>query len=80
MGARSLHPYAVLEEWEKRVFREHFRGQEAVGLLDVAPVAVLDSNVGVRVYDLLPGSPGAAPDVKRIRHIPRSRCSEPEDP
>jgi hypothetical protein len=77
LRAMSYHPFAVLESWEEATFRNHFRGQATLKLLDASPAAVLDSNVSVSIYDLAPRLGDARP--ASIRHIPRSQCREPED-
>ena len=75
LRAEGLHPYAVLEAWEEPIFRAHFAGQTTVTRLTSPPLAALDSNVPVRVYDLAVDAP--PPATKAIRHLPRSQCREP---
>jgi hypothetical protein len=36
----GFEPYALLEDWEEAKFRERFRGQRTVRLLDSPPMAV----------------------------------------
>ena len=76
LRALNYHPFAVLESWEEAPFRDHFRGQATLALLAAPPVALLDSNVSVRVYDLVPRLGEAR--TTSIPHIPRSQCPEPD--
>ena len=75
----GIRTYAVLEEWEERVFRDRFAGQQAVQLLDAGPMAIRQNPGGqIRVYALQSSSSGV--HGQRAVDIPRTsrfHCIDP---
>ncbi|HEY2431151.1 MAG TPA: hypothetical protein VGI12_00660 [Vicinamibacterales bacterium] len=75
---QHLHVYAVLDRLEEPGFRARFGGQAALARLADLPMATLDSPVPVDVFDFAPVAADAVA-TRRIAHLPRSKCFEPDD-
>jgi hypothetical protein len=52
---RGMHPYALLEEWEVKEFRQHFSPDSTIGRLEMAPVMQFEGPTRLFLYDLLKG-------------------------
>ena len=85
LESKGRHPYALIEEDERPLFREHFATQGATGALD-RKLVFTSSSGGPRVYlyDLAAtrwGHPGADPRAGSFRSLrtPHSRTRRPTD-
>ncbi len=69
LNERGAHPYAVLEGWEVKQFRERFGERNTTGTLSMTPVMVYND---VYLFDLLapPGSPSAGMEVAATPVLP----------
>jgi hypothetical protein len=80
LDAHDAHPYAVLEEWEVKDFREHFAGRSAIGRLTMNPVLEYrGTGAPIYLFDLLRSGPQGA--IERIADPSGVRgCPEPAPP
>ena len=65
LDAHGAHPYALLEEWEVKGFRERFAAASAIGQLAMSPVVEYrGTGAPIYLFDLHPSGPPAA--IERI--------------
>jgi hypothetical protein len=60
LQAHHIHPYLVLDDWERIDFQHRFASQNTLGRLTYSPFIVSESGITTSLYDLQPGS-GIAP-------------------
>lgn len=68
LAEHGVHPYALLDDWEVQLFKEHFPGQQALARLDEPPILTYITAGETRLIDLLPAASPHTP--LQVREVP----------
>ena len=80
LNAHGSHPYFVLEEWEREIFKTRFAGKNRLGRLDLTPVFVYTGAGGpIYLYDPTRAEPTV--DYRQVPLVPDlPDCMKPATP
>jgi hypothetical protein len=73
---QGLHPYILLDGWERAEFQRRFSATSRLGRLEMPPVFIIQGPETVYLYDLL-ADPAAARAPELLKAIPAPRNAPP---
>ena len=68
LQSRGVHPYVLLESWERQRFRRRFQTTNRAGRLAMSPTFVYDGPGMPTLYDLL--APDGPPERAPLKDVP----------
>ncbi len=80
LGAQGAHPYALLEEFEVRDFKERFSSVDGAGHLEMTPSVFYDGVTKIYLFDLLRSTGSATPMETITDPWPIVHCVAPAPP